>query len=111
MWAAEAQFGYGTGFAAVDFVVAARPDPRGRHDRQTRAETVALVYGTALGQGLCPYKVLSEVYNKPVNRTGTIDQYSTTIERWVREAREEGFLAPFDRDEHQPRRWPGSTQH
>ncbi|GLZ30885.1 hypothetical protein Lesp02_30740 [Lentzea sp. NBRC 105346] len=100
-----------TGFDAVDFVVASRPYPRGRHNKRERAETVAMVYGIALSQGLCPYKVLSRVYGHRVDTTGDIDKFSTTVTRWVREARQEGFLAPFDRARDMPQRWPGSPGH
>jgi hypothetical protein len=100
-----------TGFDAVDFVVASRPYPRGRHNKRERAETVAMVYGISLGQGLCPYKVLSRVYGHRVDTTGTIDKFSTTVTRWVREARQEGFLAKFDRAKHMPQRWPGAPSH
>jgi len=100
-----------TGFGAVDFVVASRPYPRGRHNKRERAETVAMVYGISLSQGLCPYKVLSRVYGFPVDTTGKIDKFSTTVKRWVREARQEGFLTRFDRAQHMPQRWPGSPGH
>jgi len=100
-----------TGFGAVDFVVASRPYPRGRHNKRERAETVAMVYGISLSQGLCPFKVLSRVYGHPVDTTGKIDKFSTTVHRWVREARREGFLAKFDRAKHMPQRWPGAPSH
>jgi hypothetical protein len=100
-----------TGYGAVDFIAASRPYPRGSHNTRERAETVALVYGIALSQGLCPYKVLSTVYGHPVDTTGTIDKFSTTVERWVREARKEKFLAKFDRKRSIPQRWPGSRGH
>ena len=100
-----------TGFGAVDFVVAARLYPRGRHNKRERAETVAMVYGISLSQGLCPYKVLSRVHGHRVDTTGTIDKFSTTVKTWVREARHEGFLAKFDRAKHMPQRWPGAPRH
>lgn len=109
--AAEALFGHGTGFAAVDLVVASRPDPRGTHNTVERAETVAMVYETARLQGLVPNKTLAAAYGLPVNTTGTVDDYGTTVERWVRQARAFGFLPAYDPRQHAPRRWPGRGSH
>lgn len=109
---AEAQCGHGTGFAMVDLVVASRPDPRGKHNTAERAETIAMVYGAAQAQGLSPLKTISKAYGFKVDTSGTIDKYSTTVERWVyREARKLGFLPKYDPEEHAPRRWPGRGGH
>lgn len=110
--AAEAQCGHGTGFATVDLVVASRPNPRGTHNTAERAETIAMVYGAALAQGLAPLKTISAAYGFAIDTSGEIDEYCTTVERWVSEARKFGFLAEYDDPEqHAPRRWPGGGGH
>lgn len=109
--AAEAQFGHGTGFGMIDLVVASRPAPRGTHNTAERAKTIAMVYGAAQNQGLIPLRTISAAYGFEVDTSGKIDEYNTTVERWVREARKRGFLPEYNPDEHAPRRWPGRGGH
>lgn len=40
-------------------------------------------YGAAQAQGLSPLRAISKAYGFKVDASGTIDGYSTTVERWV----------------------------
>lgn len=95
---------HNSGLLMLDFIAATRPDPRGTHDTDQRAETVALLYRTAVEQGACPREAIGHLYGVPTD-SGYGSQ-SSTVDRWIGEARERGYLAPYDQQRDAPKRWP-----
>ncbi|WP_147255612.1 hypothetical protein [Streptomyces sp. PT12] len=112
---AERMSGHGTG-TLLDFVAAAVPEPRGSKKPGERAKAVTAMYLTALQQGYSPRRAISAVYGLPMEpawdseqpSSGTRTEYSSTLERWLKEAHA-GPLGPFNRERHTPRRWPART--
>lgn len=109
--AAQMRYGW------LSFVAAALPSPHRKKPNgvQLRAATIAIMWELAKDQGLSPRRAISAVYGLPVIDEGERTEYSPTLKRWIKQAREtvnpqtgRPYLPTYDHERDAPRRWPGS---
>ncbi|ACU77794.1 hypothetical protein Caci_8981 [Catenulispora acidiphila DSM 44928] len=104
--AAEAQWGGGSGLLLLDMLKVDFPG-FGSRDKARRARTVSRIYSAAQSSGFCPRKTLVELLDIPTKPTAAAGRVeSKTLDNWLREARSEGYLPPFDPDRDLPAKWP-----
>ena len=103
--AAAAQNAGGTGILFLDMIAIEFPGFGSTHSRE-RARVVAMLSYTALSSGLCPRRAVATEIGVPLDAHAGRRVKSTTLDRWLEETRELGYLKPYGPAKHTPRRWP-----
>lgn len=95
----------GTVILFLDMIAIEFPGFGSTHSRE-RARVVAMLSYTALSSGLCPRRAVATEIGVPLDAHAGRRVKSTTLDRWLEETRELGYLKPYGPAKHTPRRWP-----